>query len=93
MYILNSARHEKKSKTLIPDGKGKTKLWVLPATLYNKLETAREAMADAVKDAVAWAKKEGTFVKVHDEPSYPLTVVECTDCITIFRITDDTPED
>ena len=50
-------------------------------------------MDDAVKDAVAWAKKEGTFVKVHDEPSYPLTVVECTDCITIFRITDDTPED
>lgn len=93
MYILNSARHEKKSKTLIPNGNGKTKLWVLPATLYNKLENAREAMDDAVKDAVAWAKKEGTFVKVHDEPSYPIKVVECTDCITIFRITDDTPED
>jgi hypothetical protein len=93
MYILNSARHEKKSKTLIPDGNGKTKLWVLPATLYNKLENAKEAMIDAVEDAVAWAKKEGTFVKVHDEPSYPIKVVECTDCITIFRITDDEPED
>ena len=93
MYILNSARHEKKIRTLIPNGNGKTKLWVLPATLYNKLENAKEAMDDAVKDAVAWAKKEGTFVKVHDEPSQLLKLVECTDCITIFRITDDTPED
>lgn len=93
MYILNSARYEKNTRTLVPDGKGHTKIWALPATLYNKLENAREAMDDAVKDAVAWAKKEGTFVKVHDEPSYPIKVVECTDCITIFRITDDEPED
>ena len=64
MYILNSARHEKKSKTLIPDGNGKTKLWVLPATLYNKLENAKEAMIDAVEDAVAWAKKEGTIYQI-----------------------------
>ena len=32
-------------------------------------------------------------VKVLDEPYYPVKVVECTDCITIFRITDDEPED
>ena len=93
MYILNSARLERKSRNLLPNGNGKTKLWALPATLYNKFENAKEAMDAAVKDAVAWAKKEGTFVKVHDEPSYPLKVVECTDCITIFRITDDTTED
>ena len=93
MYILNSARLERKSRNLLPNGNGKTKLWALPATLYNKFENAKEAMDAAVKDAVAWAKKEGTFVKVHDEPSYPLKVVECTDCITIVRITDDTTED
>ena len=93
MYILNSARLERKSRNLLPNGNGKTKLWALPATLYNKFENAKEAMDDAVKDAVAWAKKEGNFVKVLDEPTYPIKVVECTDCITIFRITDDTPED
>ena len=93
MYILNSARLERKSRNLLPNGKGNTKLWALPATLYNKFENAKKAMVDAVEDAVAWAKEAGTFVKVHDEPSYPVKVVECTDCITIFRITDDEPED
>lgn len=93
MYILNSARLEKKSRNLLPDGKGHTKLWALPATLFNKWDNATKAMDDAVNNEVAWAKKEGTFVKVLDEPSYPVKVVECTDRITIFRITDDTPED
>lgn len=93
MYILNSARLEKKSRNLLPDGKGNTKLWALPATLYNKFDNAKKAMVDAVEDAVAWAKKEGTFVKVHDDPLAVIKVVECTDCITIFRITDDEPED
>ena len=93
MYILNSARFEKKSRNILPNAKGHVKLWALPATLYNKFENAKKAMDGAVNDAVACAKKEGTFVKVLDEPSYPIKVVECTDTITIFRITDDTPED
>ena len=93
MYILNSARYEKKSKNLLPNGKGNTKLWALPATLFNKWENATKAMDNAVDDAVAWAKKNGTFVNVHEESSHPIKIVECTDCITIFRITDDTPED
>ena len=93
MYILNSARLERNSRNLLPDGKGHTKLWALPATLFNKFENAKKAMDDAVNNAVIRAKNEDTFVKVHDEPSYPVKVVECTDCIAIFRITDDTPED
>ena len=46
MYILNSARLERKSRNLLPNEKENTKLWALPATLFNKFENATKAMDD-----------------------------------------------
>ena len=37
MYILNSARHEKKSKTLIPDGNGKNQTLGPPGHLVQQV--------------------------------------------------------
>lgn len=95
MYILNVARYEKKSRTLFPTNKGTVKLWVQPGTLFNKLDNAKDCLESEVNAVVEKFTRNGTYKQTHrrqNDESF-LTVVEGSDCIAIFRITEDTPED
>ena len=91
MYILTEARYEKKTRRLLPGKNGNTKLWAYPPALFNNRENAERAMGRNVTDVVNNAKAKGTFKKVHVSTS--IKVVECTDCIKIFRISENNPED
>ena len=94
MYILNMARFNKGTRKLLPDNAGNTKLWVFPATLYRKKKNAVKALENAVNNAVEWAKNCNTFIKVHRNfEDSMVQVVECTDGVEIFRLTDDAAED
>lgn len=94
MYILNSARYNKKARRVIPNMMTGAKIWVCPATIYNTFKGASDALELAVKNAVDWAKDDSLNPVVHTVPSDPYyKVVETEKYLEIFRITDDTPED
>jgi hypothetical protein len=95
MFIVNSARYTKNARSLSPHIiEGNTKLWVYPGTLFNKLDNAIRNMNEQVENAVAWAKAHNEFVAVHDfNADGRLKVLQCTNYILIYRVTDDTPQD
>lgn len=93
MYILSSIQYEKKAKKLIPSNGRSGKLWPLPPMLFNQKINALKTMDDDVKYTVRMAEEKDTFIKLHDFSTFLVKVVECSDTITVFRITEDTPED
>lgn len=93
MFAVNNCRFTKKTRNLVQGMTRKdVKLWVLPPMICNTQETAESEFEKAVAAREKWLKQNLQYVATHRDGT-TVAVVEGTETIDSFRLTEDTPED
>ena len=86
MFILNSARHEKKSRKL------SGKVHVFPCMLFRTEENAYDMMESQIDSLLKTFRKMKITAHI-SKPEPGIVYVESDTDITTYRITEDDPED
>ena len=93
MFAVNNCRFTKKTRNLVQGRTHKNvKLWVLPPMICNKREAAEREFENAITTCENWLKEHSQYVETHRDGT-TVAVVEGTETIDSFRLTEDTPED